>query len=544
MLQRAVQRHSVLRFASTTLPCFSRTWSILRLSTPVVHVPLPRGLTNNASAAVSRKPSRSAGHSTAEKAGDLRFFGLVSQWDDAHYGLVLPNPVAAGELLLTPGRLWAAAVKDAAEANKAPKDYVALVLESSLDFFDAIEEKDGLPRVINHEGTLAALRVLGRREGKGQLLLLTGPRSVGKSMMLQKVAKELAGQKRRVLYIDARQYGPDLTKGIVASLVAEPDFFEEVMKSLPTAVASSVIALAGAVVAPMTTAAVVLANLVAEYNKAKDAPAAAPPRLDVVLGAFFAACKAGGEYPVVFVDEANKAFKAASSDDEAKTRVVDVLDLFTRITKQEHEASIVLATSEHGLPFRLRALGYNTDHISKTVVAEEVPPAVMKHELMATWGCGEHLATALLSMYGGHVLHASAAVRELATSTAPASMEGIVAVGSVASAPALCLEDDTLKAADVPSAAWPEMRTRVTTALRALVEKGYVPLDSEKDKVAEIISLAKAGRVIPRMGTASGVPPRAWMARTPSGEAPIHLLVPSSHMMRLLIARKVFPRQA
>ena len=168
---------------------------------------------------------------------------------------------------------------------------------------------------------------------------------------------------------------------------------------------------------------------------------------------------------------------------------------------------------------------------------------VTKDKLMRNWGCGEHLATVLLSMYGGHVLHASTAVHKLASSSAPASMKGIVAAGSVASAPALCLDDDTLKAAGVPESQWEKLRAAVQSALRALVENGFVPLDSEKDKVAEVISLANAGCVIPLMATASGVPPDAWLARTASGEAPTHLLVPSSHMMRLLIARKVFPRQ-
>ena len=56
---------------------------------------------------------------------------------------------------------------------------------------------------------------------------------------------------------------------------------------------------------------------------------------------------------------------------------------------------------------------------------------------MRVWGCGEHLATALLSMYGGHVLHASAVVRKLAASAAPASMEGIAVEGSIASMPAM-----------------------------------------------------------------------------------------------------------
>jgi hypothetical protein len=166
----------------------------------------------------------------------------------------------------------------------------------------------------------------------------------------------------------------------------------------------------------------------------------------------------------------------------------------------------------------------------------------MKDELMCRWGCGEHLATALLSMYGGHVLHASEAVSTLATSTDPASMKGVAALGSIVDAPALCFDNDTFAAAGVPEPKWPKMRKRVTEALRALVVTGSVPLDSEDDKVAEIISLANAGCVIPRAAAASGVHPSAWLALTPNGKSPTHILVPSSHMMRLLIAREVFPR--
>ena len=120
-------------------------------------------------------------------------------------------------------------------------------------------------------------------------------------------------------------------------------------------------------------------------------------------------------------------------------------------------------------------------------------------------------------------------------------MKGIAALGSLASAPALCLGDNTLAAAGVPVPERPEMRERVTTALRALVVAGSVPLDSEEDKVAEIISLANAGCVIPCAAAAWGVPPDAWLARTPSGKVPKHILVPSSHIMRLLIASEVFP---
>jgi hypothetical protein len=70
--------------------------------------------------------------------------------------------------------------------------------------------------------------------------------------------------------------------------------------------------------------------------------------LGLVLGSFFKACKANGEYPVIFIDEANKAFKAAEGDETAQKHEVNVLDLVTRISKRQREASVVLATSEHG----------------------------------------------------------------------------------------------------------------------------------------------------------------------------------------------------
>ena len=467
-----------------------------------------------------------------------RRLGLVSQWDDAYYGRALPDPAAAGALLLTPGLLWAAAGRDAAAAKEAPGDYLARVrgrVATSLN----VPEEDGLPRVVNHDGTLAALRIIGDDDGKGLFMLLTGPRSVGKSLMLQKLAIELAQQRRRVLYVDARLHGTDLSAGIASAIAGDPEFTAR-FNAVVIAAADAVLASSLSAV-PGISASAVLIKAIASV---REDDMRRKKLLAEVLGGLLKTCAAAGEYPVIFIDEANEAFQAAQGDTAAAARVRAELNLFTRISKQGREASIVLATSEHGLPFRLRALGYNTDHISKTVVAEEVPPAVMKDELMRMWGCGEHLATALLSMYGGHVLHASAAVRELAASTAPASMEGIAALGSLASAPALCLGDNTLAAAGVPVPERPEMRERVTTALRALVVAGSVPLDSEEDKVAEIISLANAGCVIPRAAAASGVPPDAWLARTPSGKEPKHILVPSSHIMRLLIASEVFPPPA
>jgi hypothetical protein len=162
----------------------------------------------------------------------------------------------------------------------------------------------------------------------------------------------------------------------------------------------------------------------------------------------------------------------------------------------------------------------------------------MKVDLLkGTWGCGEYLATTLLSMYGGHVLHASAAVRKLATSTNRTTMKGAAAVDAILHDPRACLDDDTLAAAGIGWLRRIGMRKRVLVALRALVLDGFVPLESEEDEVvSEIISLSHVGFVISMGATAEFVPQRAWAA-SPARKS---VLVPSSHIMRLLIARDVF----
>jgi len=98
-----------------------------------------------------------------------------------------------------------------------------------------------------------------------------------------------------------------------------------------------------------------------------------------------------------------------------------------------------------------------------------------------------------LSLYGGHVLHASAAVRELAAAADSGAIEGVAALGSMIGAPARCLSDSAFAAAGVSHGDRAEIRERVLAALRALVVDGFVALDSDTDKVAEVMSVAHAG---------------------------------------------------
>lgn len=70
----------------------------------------------------------------------------------------------------------------------SPDVFIAGVKAKALAFTPARTPEDPLPKLVNHEATLNALRKLGTADGVGQVWLLTGPRSVGKSLAIKSVA--------------------------------------------------------------------------------------------------------------------------------------------------------------------------------------------------------------------------------------------------------------------------------------------------------------------------------------------------------------------
>ena len=62
------------------------------------------------------------------------------------------------------------------------------------------------------------------------------------------------------------------------------------------------------------------------------------------LTIFLEASRHSSEKPVIIIDEANKLMRWR--DDPGRTQLKDLLDFFVQVTKQEHLAHIVLASSE------------------------------------------------------------------------------------------------------------------------------------------------------------------------------------------------------
>lgn len=138
------------------------------------------------------------------------------------------------------------------------------------------------------------------------------------------------------------------------ALADDQSFFEAVLNTAPAAVRKSIMLLADTLLPGL--------NLGLEVLAAGDDDDAKPAELrpDVLLRTFIAACQRTKEYPIIAIDEANAALAVADADALKSTQ--ELLRSLIRVSKQERQASVVLATSEHGMPFRLRELSCTADH--------------------------------------------------------------------------------------------------------------------------------------------------------------------------------------
>jgi hypothetical protein len=240
--------------------------------------------------------------------------------------------------------------------------------------------------------------------------------------------------------------------------------------------------------------------------------------LEALLGGFVAASKDAGLFPVLIVDEANAALPSGTPEAQARTR--EALRLLTLLTKQSQQLNVLLAASEHAEPFRLAQLGFKTEHLTKTVVACEVPPADMLAMLRREWGCGPELAAGLAAVYGGNVWRTSLALGDLAREKAAFRALSAFATGAIRGVAAV------VRAA---RSGRPEM-AGLEGMLRSIADRGYAVVDDDTDPRAELVSAHNVGGVVTANAAAPGVPPEAW-----NGGAKT-LLVSSSHSVRLLLA--------
>lgn len=172
---------------------------------------------------------------------------------------------------------------------------------------------------------------------------------------------------------------------------------------------------------------------------------------------------------------------------------------------------MILVSSEHSFPFRLSDLGFNMADITDYIFAGEVPPNKMLRLLREEWGVKDHLASALLEHYGGHIYDMYLKIPEILVTR---DLEAIDA--SVYGCVIQCLKVDAT------------LLPQMIQVLRDLVETGFSSLDDPLDPVAEVISRNNIGGVIRKQATTIGLPRSVF--KTNFG------IVPSRQSTRLSIA--------
>jgi hypothetical protein len=410
---------------------------------------------------------------------------------------------AADKLLITRGLLWEAAESDAAARGVPVSTYIASVERAACAFIDRGELFDRADTM----GTLGTL--MGAR--KGEFVLFLGGMDVGKSHMLRTLTETLRAQDRRVVVVSARKTGSDLVAGIISALQPDPSFFEAVRSAVPQRFASMAAAAANALASG--SGAVVSAAL--------SPTALRPLTLPELLDGFILACENDSKFPVLILDEVNRALPSAPAEASAST--LSTLHLLTQLSKEQRKMNVLIAASEHTEPFRLASLGFKTQHMTETVIACEVPPAEMYKLVTETWGCGPALAQGLLAVYGGHVWQTHLALGTLAREKAafkaiagfsPATIDGVVA----------CVKAS--RSADPAMVGLEDM-------LRSLAIHGYIGVADRKDPRAELLSVHNVGCVVSACASAPGVPPEAWRSGS------MTVLTVASHGMRLVLAHQL-----
>jgi len=132
--------------------------------------------------------------------------------------------------------------------------------------------------------------------------------------------------------------------------------------------------------------------------------------------AFVAAAMAGGQVPVIMIDEANLAFPTNGENGGAnaakREAASKALNFFVALTKEQRKASVILIASDYAFPLGLEELGLNKYDSLKSIVCPEVEEEPML-EVLREWGLSQDLAKEFYENFGGNVFLCDQAIDKL-----------------------------------------------------------------------------------------------------------------------------------
>jgi hypothetical protein len=372
--------------------------------------------------------------------------------------------------------------------------------------------------VVHDREEITAALVEGVFKSEGELALLLGGKSVGKSQLLAGLARRTDivgsdGKVRAVLYVDARQFNKNLAAGLQAALLGESKELESgwwrawqgveelgrrrPQGSRPEAVVSS----------PISSASLAaILRSIGLKAKVNFVPKASVMEANVeMLSRVVALAEERGLYICLVVDEANLAFPTpqhhAPLPPEEQRMLSDaqlLLERLVQLTKQSRRMNTLLVSSEHAYPYRLQhGSSFNTTNLTAVLFAGEVPPAEMRTLLQGNWGLGPRLSDVFLGFYGGHVHMASRALARLKDHGDQFKCESVGPVGVAGAIAKLCLGTG-----DKNSSSGSDMNKM----LSSLAQQGFAPVLQEGDACAETLSQANIGGLVTTSNTVVGLP--------------------------------------
>ncbi len=363
-------------------------------------------------------------------------------------------------------------------------------------------------------------RVLqGVLKQEGQMALLMGGKSVGKSLLLRELASTpIAGKNgmpRMVVLVNGRSCGADLNAGVMLANGIQSERSSATDDYTCPSVFVQRLRVALNAAAPM----------------APTALTSGVPYAAHLLNSMVSLAHRQGTYLCLVIDEGNLALptpplpgevtvgRGSREEQERQQRSTQaLLNHLVQLTKESRSLNVLIATSEYTFPSRLQHRNFfNTTNLTKTVVAGEVPPAPMR-ALLHSWGLGPRLADVLLGYLGGHVHMTSLALDELASRLDSFHIMEV--------APSLCTVsvDTCLR----------EGGSSARSLLQALAVAGWAPVGGPQDPAVQLLARESLGGFVGDTAAVVGLPPHLRRA-VGSGMG----AVPSFHFLRHVIAQRL-----
>jgi len=290
--------------------------------------------------------------------------------------------VACKKLYEEDGIMWKSFMQDM-KPDESPDQVIESISKAAEEFINSDE-------VYDRGEIIKQLKNIK----KGGMVIMTGGPSTGKSLVL----KRLLANDSKYLYVDGRKTGPNVMKALVNNLRKRDKLRSLTVESMSN-MAPLLISSLGSIIGNDSIQQLkiipdILIKIVEVVTKSPDKTL---DSLEAILELMSTL-----QTPIegIIFDEANKYFTPES---------LPLLDCLTSLTKQDRSLSVIMATADYGFPFALDKIGYNRNHILKSLVLSDVSPSDTLR-LLSSWGVRPSLAYLLVEVYGGHILQISQAL--------------------------------------------------------------------------------------------------------------------------------------